>query len=82
MRYDRKARRWVSFLDGFSGEKIDRSPDGQWLTYITLPGAELHKCRLNGSGDVLLAPGVDAMNPSWSPDGKRIAFSGRPAGHL
>ena len=80
MRYDRKARRWVSFLGGFSGEKIDRSPDGQWLAYITLPGSELHKCRIDGSSDVLLAPGVEAMNPSWSPDGKQIAFSGRPAG--
>ncbi|HSU67198.1 MAG TPA: winged helix-turn-helix domain-containing protein [Tepidisphaeraceae bacterium] len=80
MRYDRKARRWVSFLGGFSGEKIDRSPDGQWLAYITYPRAELHKCRADGSGDVLLAAGVEGMNPSWSPDGKQIAFSGRPAG--
>jgi DNA-binding winged helix-turn-helix (wHTH) protein/Tol biopolymer transport system component len=80
MRYDRQAGRWVSFLGGFSGEKIDRSPDGQWLVYIKLPGSELHRCGIDGSSDVLLAPGVDAMNPSWSPDGKQIAFSGRPAG--
>jgi DNA-binding winged helix-turn-helix (wHTH) protein/Tol biopolymer transport system component len=80
MRYDRKARRWVSFLGGFSGEKIDRSPDGQWFAYIRYPGAELHKCRIDGSSDVVLAPGVEGMNPSWSPDGKQIAFSGRPAG--
>ena len=80
MRYDRKAGRWVPFLSGFSGEKIDRSPDGQWLAYITLPGSELHKCGIDGSSDVLLAPGVEAVNPSWSPDGRQIAFSGRPAG--
>jgi Tol biopolymer transport system component len=80
MRYDRKARRWVSFLGGFSGEKIDRSPDGQWLAYITLVGSELHKCRIDGSNDVLLGPGVEAINPSWSPDGSQVAFSGRPAG--
>jgi len=80
MRYDRPARRWVSFLGGFSGDRIDRSPDGQWLAYITLPTSELHKCRIDGSSDVLLAPGVEAMNPSWSPDGGQIAFSGRPAG--
>jgi Tol biopolymer transport system component len=80
MRYDRKARRWVSYLGRFSGEKIDRSSDGQWLVYITLPGSELHRCRIDGSSDVLLAPGVEALNPSWSPDGKQIAFSGRPAG--
>jgi DNA-binding winged helix-turn-helix (wHTH) protein/Tol biopolymer transport system component len=80
MRYDRKARRWVSFLGGFSGDRIDRSPDGQRLAYLSFPKAELHKCRIDGSGDVLLAPGVDAMNPSWSPDSGQIAFSGRPVG--
>jgi DNA-binding winged helix-turn-helix (wHTH) protein/dipeptidyl aminopeptidase/acylaminoacyl peptidase len=80
MRYDRKARRWVSFLGEFFGEKIDRSPDGQWLAYVTFPGAELHRCRTDGSSDVLLAAGVEAMNPSWSPNGRQIAFSGRAAG--
>jgi DNA-binding winged helix-turn-helix (wHTH) protein/Tol biopolymer transport system component len=80
MRYDRKARRWVSFLTGFSGEKINRSPDGQWLAYVKFPGSELHRCRIDGSSDVLLVQGIEAVNPRWSPDGKRIAFSGRPAG--
>src|SRR5215471_10313133 len=77
MRYDRKAGRWVSFLTGFSGEKISRSPDGQWLAYVKFPGSELHRCRIDGSSDVLLVPGVEAVNPAWSPDEKRGAFSGR-----
>ena len=77
MRFDRKARRWVSFLAGFSGEQIDPSPDGQWLAYIPFPGQELHKRRIDGSGDVLLVPGMKAVNPKWSPDGTRIAFSAR-----
>jgi Tol biopolymer transport system component len=80
MRYDRKAGRWVSFLTGFSGEKISRSPDGQWLAYVKFPGSELHRCRIDGSSDVLLVSGIEAVNPGWSPDGKRVAFSGRPAG--
>jgi dipeptidyl aminopeptidase/acylaminoacyl peptidase len=64
----------------FPARRSTPSPDGHWLAYIIFPGSELHKCRIDGSGDVLLAPGVEAVNPSWSPDGKQIAFSGRHAG--
>jgi dipeptidyl aminopeptidase/acylaminoacyl peptidase len=31
---------------------------------------------VDGSGDLSLASGVIAINPHWSPDGKRIAFAG------
>ena len=80
MRYERDGRRWVPFLSGLSGAQIDDSPDGGWRAYVTYPQSELHKCRSNGSNDLLLARGVEALNPSWSPTGKQIAFSGRPAG--
>ncbi len=80
MRYDRNARNWVPFLPGFSGDQIERSPDGQWLVYRKFPGDELHKCRVDGSGDLRLASGVMAINPHWSPDGKRIAFAGVRSG--
>jgi DNA-binding winged helix-turn-helix (wHTH) protein len=82
MRYDRKARKWVSILPGLSGETFNIAPGGQWMVYSKFPGGELRKCKIDGSGDVLLASGVAAINPSWSPDGKRIVFSGFPAGGI
>jgi len=82
MRYDSKAHRWVPFLGDFSGDMMDFSPERQSMVYIPFPGFELHKCKRDGSGDILLAPGVEAVNPRWSPDGKRIAFPGRPHGTL
>ena len=38
------------------------------------------KRKIDGSSDVLLAPRVKAVHPSWSPAGRQIAFSGRAAG--
>jgi hypothetical protein len=80
VRYDRAARRWVPFLANFSGEQIEPSPDGQSLVYVKYPSAELHKCRIDGSGDVVLASNVIALNPHWSPDARRVAFAGIPGG--
>jgi len=80
VRYDRAARRWVQFLANFSGEHIETSPDGQSMVYVKYPSAELHKCKVDGSGDIVLASGVVACNPHWSPDRRRIAFAGRRMG--
>jgi hypothetical protein len=80
VRYDRTARRWVSSWPDSPAIELTAPPTVSGLAYLSFPKGELHKCRIDGSGDVLLSPGVQAMNPSWSPDRGQIAFSGRPVG--
>jgi TolB protein len=55
------------------------SPDGAWIAYATEPEnspTELHVVRPDGSGDHLLASGINSsVGMSWSPDGTRLAFA-------
>lgn len=64
------------------------SPDGKWIAYRYLPkcdykGDRIRLMRVDGKGSVDLTTktGVHGHSPSWSRDGKRIAFAGgRAAG--
>jgi len=60
-------------------ESIDRmprwSPDGQWIAFHSIRGKDqfLWKIRADGSELQQLSPLADAIYPTWSPDGSRIA---------
>jgi Tol biopolymer transport system component len=60
-------------------DAIDRmprwSPDGTWLAFHSISGKDQHlwKIRADGSGLQQLSPLADAIYPTWSPDGSRMA---------
>jgi Tol biopolymer transport system component/DNA-binding winged helix-turn-helix (wHTH) protein len=75
MRYDLKAHRFDSYLQGLSAGPIDFSPDGKWIAYISYPDMTLWRSRLDGTGKMQLTfPPVRAYGPRWSPDSSKIAF--------
>lgn len=81
VRYDPKARRFAPYLSGLSAEGVAFSRDGKKVAYVTLPEGILWESGIDGSGKRELSfPPMQVGLPQWSPDGTRIAFSGRAPG--
>jgi serine/threonine protein kinase len=75
VRYDAKAGQFVPFLGGLSAIFLSFTRDGQWVSYTTYPQAELWRSKTDGSEPLQLTfRPAGVMKPSWSPDGKQIAF--------
>lgn len=78
-RYDPQSKAFESYLGGISAEDVAFSKDGQWVAYVSFPDGTLWRSKLDGTEKIQLStPGMYAMAPRWSPDGKQIVFSDQP----
>lgn len=83
LRYDVAQKDFTQFLGGRSADHLAFSHDGRWVAYVTYPEGTLWRSRSDGSQALQLTfPPSRAMNPHWSPDGKRILFVIRRSGEM
>ena len=81
-RFDAESGTFVPYLSGMSAGEVEVSRDGTQLVYVKYPEKTLWRSRSDGSDAVqLTGPSLRVGLPHWSPDGKRIAFSGTRPGH-
>lgn len=79
MRHDRGSARFEPLLGGLSGGFLDYSWDGQRVAWVDLNDLTLWRSRRDGTEPLqLTTPPLAAALVRWSPDGRRLAFVGRP----
>jgi Tol biopolymer transport system component/DNA-binding winged helix-turn-helix (wHTH) protein len=77
VRYDGKFQAFVPFLPGLSAGDVETSHDRKHLIYVKYPEGTLWRSNIDGSNRVQLTDlPLQVTAPHWSPDDKRIAFSG------
>ena len=77
VRYDERAKEFVPFLGGMSVDGVTFSKDGKQVAYTAFPRGDLWRAKADGTQKLQLTflP-MRAFRPRWSPDGKKLLFSG------
>lgn len=70
-----KSGNLAPYLRGVSADGLAFSRQGDWVAYTTYPDRRLVRSRLDGSDRLqLTGASQSVLMPSWSPDGKQIAY--------
>jgi Tol biopolymer transport system component len=76
-----KRKVFETALPGLSAIYLSFSRDGEWMTYVNYKDLSLWRSRTDGSEALrLTSRPMDVELPSWSPDGREIAFMAREPG--
>ncbi len=80
-RFDSRSRQWLPFWDGIPAIDISYTRDARRAAFCRYPEHTLWVSDADGAnGRQLTQPPLEAFQPHWSPDGRRIAFMGHRTG--
>jgi eukaryotic-like serine/threonine-protein kinase len=80
-RVDLKSGEFLPYLGAMSAGDLDFSRDGRWVIYVSYADGSLWRSNVDGSERIHLTyPPMRVAQPHWSPDAKRIVFSGNIPG--
>lgn len=75
VKFSPQRNKFTPLLAGVSATDLDYSPDGKWVTYVSIPDGELYRSRADGSEQMRLTSAPErAVLPHWSKDLSQIAY--------
>jgi Tol biopolymer transport system component/predicted Ser/Thr protein kinase len=81
LRWDPRRGQFTDFLSGMSAGHVSYSADGKWVAWVSYPDNTLWRGRADGSDRLQLThEPLLALQPRWSPDDSRIAFTAQEPG--